>query len=695
MADQEVGLAANVVQDPLGCRVGVGKHAVQVCPSALPGARAKAPLVEDQGMDAGLCELGGQVAEFDDAGVESMQQHGARLGVAGFVELPMHARALDGQLDRLHAHTASMPFNGFPVRTVFASRLLGGPVDPQRAFRHEAQEALTAALAALAPDAQLPALELPPDRAMGDLGVPCFPLARDLRKAPPAIAAELCSHVKVKGWIKEARAVGPYVNLFMDTDRLAKEILQGVPLPEAKPGKVLLEHTSANPNGPLHVGRARNPILGDTLARMQRAAGHDVDVQYYMDNLGRQVALLWWGKRNIDSASLEPAARDKADHDLVRYYQAANARMKDDPETAQTIKDLVAHLETADAQLLADVREVYEACFAGMQESLTRLGVHYDSIKDESDLVADGSVEATIEALKATDRARVEDDGANYLDMADVLEGNKSTKFFFTRKDGTSVYATRDVAYHKWKAEQVGPEGRLVDVLGEDHRLQALQVGTALEALGHHKPEVIFYSFVTLPEGKMSTRANRVVFLDDLLDQAVDLAKEAVTQREIANADAIAEAVGIAAIRFNIARIQPEKPIEFRWEEALDFDGDSAPYLMYAHARAASLEAKAKKAGIVAAFDAKLNGPGEARLAEVLSRYVTTIEESVHRAAPHRFCAYAIEVASAFNEYYRDHHVVGASDPAVAAHRLAVVGTCRDVLRRCHEALGIPVLESM
>ncbi len=575
-------------------------------------------------------------------------------------------------------------------------------MDPLSAFRAQLTTAVTATLEAWGVEATLP-LETPPDSNMGDAGIPCFLLAKALRKAPPAIAADLAAAITPGDWIAEVRAVGPYVNVFMDRRRLANAILAdpAAALTAApKPGKILLEHTSANPNGPLHVGRARNPILGDTLARLLRAAGRDVETQYYMDNLGRQVAQLYYGKKNIPADQLPPATRDKPDHDLVRYYQAANEVRERDPIVAEEIKQLVATLETAPPELVADVRTVYEACFEGMRQSLDRLGVTYDSIKDESDLVVGGDVEQTIERLKHSPRWNQEEDGANYLDMEAELKGNKSTKFFFTRKDQTSVYATRDVAYHKWKAEQVeshGDQGYLINVLGEDHRLQSLQVSVALEELGHPRPHVVFYSFVSLPEGKMSTRANRVVFLDDLLDEAVSRAYDAVKERrgdELSEdqLQQIAEKVGIAAIRFNIARVQAEKPIAFRWEEALDFEG-GAPYLMYAHARAASLMRRAE--AIKPVFRADKVGDGEIRLAMKLAQFVPALEEAAGSDAPHKFCNFVLELAGSFNEYYRDHPVLDCEDPQMRELRLWCMQAAKEALRRGLEALGLPAPDAM
>jgi len=420
----------------------------------------------------------------------------------------------------------------FPRTTLAAT--VSDAQQPMAAFRAEVGRLLAEAVRSLGVTVDLPQLEVPPERGMGELGLPCFLLARTLRKNPNAIALDIASAVPNEGrtWVAKVEAQGPYVNFHVHGGRLADVVLADPAAALRCPPKgvrVLLEHTSANPNGPLHVGRARNPIVGDTLARLYRAAGYDVEVQYYMDNLGRQVAPLSWGKWALDPVTLPPPGRDKIDHDLVRYYQAAHDLAKKDPEVGAQIKVLVERLEGADAKVLDKVRYVYEACFSGMQESLERLGAHYDSIKDESDVVLDGAVADVIERLKGLPIAAVDDNGANYLDLSSLLKGQKD-KFFFTRGDGTSVYATRDIAYHAWKAQQVG-DGLLVDVLGEDHRLQSLQVGAALDALGVKRPTVVFYAFVSLPEGKMSTRANRVIFIDDLLDEAAERAYTEVKAR--------------------------------------------------------------------------------------------------------------------------------------------------------------------
>jgi arginyl-tRNA synthetase len=572
-------------------------------------------------------------------------------------------------------------------------------------FRQQAEALLGPLLKRVAPEAPL-TLETPP-QDLADLAMPCFPLSKALRKAPAAIAQDLAAQLAPtlpSGLVLRAEAVGGYLNLHADRAAVARRTLaeirrrgtdygQGAP----KERRVILEHTSANPNGPLHVGRARNPIIGDTLGRILRAAGWDVEVQYYVDDLGKQVATLAWGKANIDGSSLPPAPRDKRDHNLVRYYQAAHEKAQADPTTAAAIQSWVKRSEEADPEILALFEGAYAPVLEGMLASLDRIGVRFDAFVKESQFVANGDTESIIRQLNQTPLARQDDDGGRFLDLEEYGIAGRSQRFVYQRRDGTSLYATRDVAYHFWKAQRAA---RLVNVLGEDHKLQAQQVRIALELLkAPHVPEVVFYAFVSLPEGKMSTRRNRVVFLDDLIDEAVERALEEVTARRAADLDdsqrqAIAEAVGIGALRYNIVRVQPEKGITFKWEEALNFEGSSAPFVQYAYARCASILRKAN--GLPDEVDeSRLEHPSEVGLMATLARLPQRIQEAADAARPNIIATYAQDVAGALSAFYRDCPVLQTEDAAVRALRVAMVDAARTVLGNTLQLLGVPVLETM
>lgn len=579
--------------------------------------------------------------------------------------------------------------------------------DPLLEFEQEARQLLDQALPKPAPAAIL--LETPPGR-IADLAFPTFGLAKVLRKAPDDIARDLAQQVAARlapgAWTARVQAQGGYVNFSVNRGRLAAAVLERVHLDGANYGslppkrlKVMLEHTSANPNGPLHVGRARNPIIGDTLARILRKAGYDLETQYYVDDMGKQVALLAWGRLHLKPTDLPPAERDKIDHQLVRYYQAAHDRAKNEPRAEEQVQELVQRSGEADAKTLQQFEDAYRPVLEGMLESLREIGVTFDSFQKESEFVLNGETARVIERLQKSPLSRQETDGALFLDLSTHGIHGRSQRFVYRRSDGTSLYPTRDVAYHFWKANHAD---RLINVLGEDHKLQAQQVRICLQLLGCKVlPEVIFYAFVSLPDGKMSTRRGNVVYLDDLLEEAVERAYQEVKKRrgdELSEERmrAIAKAVGVGALRYNIVRVQPEKGIVFKWKEALNFEGSSAPFLQYAHTRCAGI---LRKAGSLPAYGAAhaehLTHASEHGLLFQVARLPRVVEEAAARDAPHLVAGYAQELASALSAFYRDCPVLNAEPATLREARLRAVHAAKTTLHNTLDLLGIPALEEM
>ena len=545
-------------------------------------------------------------------------------------------------------------------------------------------------------------LEIPPSPDKGDLSFACFPLAKILKKPPQEISAEIARAVEKGEWIDRVEACGGYVNFFINIEKLCAETVRLIREMDEKYGsfesrkeKVIIEHTSANPNGPLHVGRARNPIIGDTLVRVYRFYGYSVKSQFYVDDLGKQVAILAWGLKNIDPSTLPPPSREKADHYLVRFYQKAYQMMEENPDVEEEINEITRLCESGDEKTIEMVREAYEKALDGIKESLKRINVEFDEFVEESRFVRDGSVYKVVEELKKSKYAGSED-GAWYIDLKEFGIQGRDTRFFFTRKDGTTLYATRDIAYHIWKLNQADI---IINVLGEDHKLEAKQVEIALRILGMKRlPKVVFYSFVTLPEGKLSTRRGRVIYLDDLIDEAIERAYREVKKRRGNELDEerlreIAEIVGIGALRYNIVKIQPEKDIVFKWEEALNFEGDSAPFVQYAHARACSILRKESAPEKITVRN--LKHPSEISLAKVLSRFPNVVKISCTQNRPHLIPSYLFELASTFNQFYRDCPVLKAESEEIRKERLALVDSVRIVLRNGLSLLGIEAPEEM
>lgn len=545
-------------------------------------------------------------------------------------------------------------------------------------------------------------LEISPE-GMGDFAFPCFSLAPFVKKSPNDIAESLADKIEKSKWIAKAEANGGYVNFFVDDEYLISSTLRSIFEMKEKYGhlqkknkKVIIEHTSANPNGPLHVGRARNPIIGDTLVRIFKAAGYDVESQFYLDDMGKQVAILAWGLNNLDSKNVPKSEYDKPDHQNVGFYQAANELMEKDEKVAEEIGEIVKRSEHGESKTIELIHKAYALVLEGINESLHRINIQIDKYIPESTFVRDKSVEQVINKLKKTKYCH-EEDGAFYLDLESFGIQGRNTKFFFLRRDGTTLYATRDVAYHQWKAKHAD---LLINVLGEDHKLESRQVEIALKLLGTKiSPRVLFYAFVSLPGGKMSTRRARVVYLDELLDECIERAYREVEKRrgsELSEGEMkkIAEMVGIGSLRYNIIKVQPEKDIVFRWEEALNFEGNAVPFIQYAHARACSILSKIKDEK--RDFDSNtLKHDSEVKLMKQLARFPLFIEDASSGYKPHIIANYLYETASKFNQFYRDCPVLSEKNTMLGKSRITLVDATRIVLNNALELLGISAPEEM
>ena len=545
-------------------------------------------------------------------------------------------------------------------------------------------------------------LEIPPGN-LGDFAFPCFLLAPIAKKSPKEIAENVAKNIEKSKWVEKIETNGGYVNFFLDKKNLKISILKSILDKKDSYGylakkkqKVIVEHTSANPNGPLHIGRARNPIIGDTIVRIYKAAGFDVESQFYLDDMGKQVAILAWGVNNLDSKDIPKSEYDKPDHKTVGFYQMASKLMEENEDVSRQIGEIVKKSEEGDQKTIELVHKAYTPVLEGIKKSLSRINIYMDSYVPESNFVKDKSVDSVVEKLKKSEYCDQEEE-AFYLDVESFGIQGRNTKFFFLRNDGTTLYATRDVAYHLWKAKHAD---FLINVLGEDHKLESKQVEIALELLKTKIiPKVIFYSFVSLEGGKMSTRRGRVVYLDDLIDECVKRAYDEVKKRrekELSEEKMrdIAEKIGIGALRYNIIKVQPEKDIVFKWEEALNFEGNAAPFVQYAHARACSILLK-KQDEIKDVDAAILEHAMELALLKKLAEFPIIIEDACEGCRPNNITNYLFDVASHFNQFYRDCPVLPEKNSKLRIARLALVDATRIVLKNGLDLLGIAAPEEM
>ncbi|HIP89615.1 MAG TPA: arginine--tRNA ligase [Thermococcus paralvinellae] len=609
-----------------------------------------------------------------------------------------------------------------------------------------------------------------PSMEFGDFATTvAFQLARVFRKAPRLIAQEIVEGIKdeLPEYILKVEVAGAgYINFFLDYEKFGKltikEILtKGENYGKSNTGrgkKVIVEHTSVNPTKPLHMGHARNSILGDTMARVMRALGYDVEVQNYIDDLGIQFAQVLWGYLNLKEefekikAELEEKGikENVMDHVLGLLYVEVHRRMENNPEVEKEIRELMKQLEEGDGEIAELGRKLAEEVVRAQMQTTYRLNVAYDLLSWESDIVRSGIFEKAYEKMEQNEHFEWAREGkykgAFIMRLGDLFPDMENPDMVLIRSDGTATYTGKDIAYHMWKFglvdadmlykvwDRIVFEGRkhetwttakdgkampgkfghadiVINVIGAEQRYPQKVVAYALKLLGYESAYRNFhhlaYEHVVRPEGKFSGRKGTWIgfTVDEVVNEAIKRAKELVEEKNpnLSGEEKrkIAEAVGVGAIRYNMLKYSPEKIITFRWEDVLNFEGESAPYVQYAHARCASILRKAEEKKLTLEPEKLLKNADfskldrkERELIKLLSRFPEIVKEVGTEIKPHLLAWYANEVAMAFNKFYMALPVLKAGR-GILEERLLLVMVTKQVLRNVLDLMGIEAPERM
>ncbi|MBM4195679.1 MAG: arginine--tRNA ligase [Gammaproteobacteria bacterium] len=554
-------------------------------------------------------------------------------------------------------------------------------------------------------------LSTPPNLALGDFAFPCFQLARQLRSAPPKIAAELAAKIPTGGLISRATAAGPYVNFFLNRTAATRQVIGAVRTAADRYGAsddgagrtMVVEFSSPNIAKPFHFGHLRSTNIGANLARLFEFAGWQVVRRNYLGDWGTQfgfVIYAWrrWG----DEAALAARAIDY----LVELYVRAYRESEQDPSIRDQARELFRRLEQGDAEIVPLWQKFRELSLAGFVRTYTRLAIGFDNFDGEA--AASRNMDAVIRRF-VTAGVAVESEGALVVPVADVI-GRDIAPLMLRKSDGASTYAARDCAEAIERYSRYRFDGNIYVVSRQEDYFAQLFV--ALSKLGKAEGwpvdwpalcQNVSFGFVR----GMSTRKGEAVWLEDVLDEARDRARRVREEKSAANPrsfpvlptaelDAIGEGVGQAALLYFDVSSRRLSDVSFDWDTVLQFEGNTGPYLQYAHARMCGIFRRAGEQGL-AAGDAPAAAVADEEWALVLCirEFPSAVQRACVGREPHEISRYLGSLASAFNGFYNNHMVLDPADPGTSAGRLALVGASRTVLANGLRLLGIRPLEVM
>ena len=642
--------------------------------------------------------------------------------------------------------------------------------NPYDLFREECQTVLAAALKKTLPNQQQPAIVLKktPNIDYGQLSTSlCFELAKQLKQKPLDLAKQIAEAVDKSAFslIEKVEPAGAgYINFFVNFAKFSaltfnsiKELDQNYGfIKTEQPKKIIVEHTSVNPLHPIHIGQARNPTIGDTLARILALRGHNVSRHYYIDDVGRQSSVVAYGYAKLG----KPKPTEKSDHFVGKIYTVTcciveiNRLKKAQPKATgpdelakinqeldewvaisgelrekypvlfdallkqisqdEDPEDEISRLNRAyeDGQPAAKelIREVSDLCLDGFRATMARVGVTYDSWDWESDFVWTPAVSEVMDKLQKTPFIKNEkgvlqfdaDKAANTLNLKGKLglsTNNEVPPLTLVRGDGTTLYTTRDIAYTIWKFRHAE---KVINIIGMEQSLAQLQLKLALYALDHGKDAdnlVHFaYNLVTLPGYKMSSRRGHYITFDEVLDEAIRRAYEEVCKRSPILSEEekrnIANFVGLGAVRYALIDVDPGKPVVFTWERVLNFETNSAPYVQYTHARACSILRKAERTPQNSNLNL-LSQRLEKELILNLANFPDMFIEATEYLKPAMIADYANALADKFNTFYNAYPVLKADNPELGEARLSLTKAIQSVMRNALHLVGVTAPEKM
>ena len=539
-------------------------------------------------------------------------------------------------------------------------------------------------------------LEIPPEKKLGDYALPCFRLSKVMRKAPQMIASALAEKLAAPE-IERAEVVGGYLNIFLKRSALAENIVNAVLESEGRWGSsnvgegktVCLDYSSINIAKRFHIGHLSTTMIGHSLKRIYDFNGYTTVGINHLGDWGTQFGKMicaykkWGDRETVEKCGVQA---------MVDLYVRFHAEAEKDPSLEDEGRAWFKKIEDGDPEALEIFTWFKEVTLKDTQRVYDLLGVSFDSYAGES--FYNDKMEPVVQELR--DKGLLVPSQGAYVVM---LDDYGMPPAIVLRSDGATLYITRDLAAAFYRHNTYHFD-KCLYVVAYQQNLHFKQLFKILELMGHEWSrgmEHVSFGMVSYEGRALSTREGYVVYLEDLLNKAVEKAREIIEEKSpnLPNKDEVARQVGVGAVVYFDLHNDRNKDIDFRWERALNFDGETGPYVQYTHARCCSVLRKAEAYANVEADFATVTDDEAQDVLMLLSRFPEAVRKAMDNNEPSVITRHTTQLAQAYNKYYFEHRIMDEADPAGSAARVKLTRAVRDVIKTGLWLIGVEAPERM
>ena len=532
-------------------------------------------------------------------------------------------------------------------------------------------------------------VETPPKPNMGDYSVPCFNFRDETNKNPLEISKMIKENIKDhENIFSKIDVMGPYVNFYLNYDKVSnviKEILNNKNYGSLNQGHndaLLIEHTSINPNAEPHMGRCRNSLIGDFLSRLYEFVGYKVERHYFINDLGKKIALLVIG---VEKYGL----KDDSFKSILDVYVKISNEAKTDLSLEQKAFDYLELVESGNEKMIAKFKTITDKCVNGQMKIFDELDIHFDVFTHESDYVYNNYITNILNKLDEKGKLRVDENGRNYVDLSDYDIPTKEPVLVLTRSNKTSLYPIKDIAYTMHKMDLNSKNNYIV--LGEDQEVYMKQIAATLDILGYSAPKLISYSYVLLDGDKMSTSNGTLVLVTDFIKALKEKIKLEFDNRNLECNQETLNILTNACIKYTMLNVSKNKIVNFNFDNATSFQGESAIYILYSIVRINSILRNNKYNNV----EIKLTDELEYKIVKDLIEFPSLINDLLKTNEPVLLTKYIFNLTQKFSSYYEKINISNITDEQIKYSKLMLLEAIKIVLTNGLSILGIKTIEKM